>query len=351
MLFEDTKYLDYKFPEPQYLGAKHIHRGWIAQFIPENVSTVLDAFSGSQSIAYMFKQLGKKVITNDFLSFNNSIGKALIENSDDKLDSSDLEILFSYNDNPSKFNLIEDLYSDLFFLAEEAAFADSFRSNVHKLSNQYKQALALSIMCRSMTRKVTMGHFAHTQALAYASDPIRIKRNRSLIRPLKDIFLDLLPEYNAAVFDNSKDNISYNKNILDLLPMIKNIDLVYFDPPYCNSHADYQSFYHLLETYVEYWKDKQFVNGTKRYEPKRYSGFDKNSEAISNLQLMFERATHIPTWLVSYNDRSYPDIETMVNLIKPYRNVKVERKIYSSGRGGKGSVAGSSEILLVCTIK
>jgi adenine-specific DNA-methyltransferase len=115
MLFEDTKYLDYKFPEPQYLGAKHIHRGWIAQFIPENVSTVLDAFSGSQSIAYMFKQLGKKVITNDFLSFNNSIGKALIENSDDKLDSSDLEILFSYNDNPSKFNLIEDLYSDLFF--------------------------------------------------------------------------------------------------------------------------------------------------------------------------------------------------------------------------------------------
>ena len=348
MLFEDTKYLDYKFPEPQYLGAKHIHRGWIAQFIPEDVSTVLDAFSGSQSIAYMFKQLGKKVITNDFLSFNNSIGKALIENSVNKLDPSDLEILFSNNDNPSRFNLIEDLYSDLFFLAEEAAFADSFRSNVHKLSSQYKQALALSIMCRSMTRKVTMGHFAHTQALAYASDPIRIKRNRSLIRPLKDIFLDLLPEYNAAVFDNSKDNISYNKNILDLLPILKNVDLVYFDPPYCNSHADYQSFYHLLETYVEYWKDKQFVNGTKRYEPKRYSGFDKNSEAISNLQLMFE---HIPTWLVSYNDRSYPDIETMVNLIKPYRNVRVERKTYSSGRGGKGSVAGSSEILLVCTMK
>ena len=351
MLFESTKYLDYKFPEPQYLGAKYIHRGWIAQFIPEDVNTVLDAFSGSQSIAYMFKQLGKKVITNDFLSFNNSIGKALIENPENKLDSSDLAVLFSNNDNPSKFNLIEDLYSDLFFLAEEAAFADSFRSNIHKLSNQYKQALALSIMCRSMTRKVTMGHFAHTQALIYASDPVRIKRNRSLIRPLKDIFLDLLPEYNAAVFDNSKDNVSYNRNILDLLPTLENVDLAYFDPPYCNSHADYQSFYHLLETYVEYWKDKQFVNGTKRYEPKRYSGFDKNSEAISNLRLMFERATHIPIWLVSYNDRSFPDIDTMVGLIRPYRNVKVERKTYSSGRGGKGSVAGSSEILLVCTMK
>lgn len=351
MLFDETKYLDYKFPEPQYLGAKYIHRGWIAQFVPDEVRNVLDAFSGSQSIAYMFKQLGKRVITNDFLNFNNLIGKALIENPKYTLDENDLEILFSENSNPKEFNLMEKLFANLFFLPEEAEFADSFRSNINRLNNKYKEALALSVMCRSMTRKVTMGHFAHTQALKYAADPIRIKRNRSLVRPLKDIFKELLPEYNAAVFDNLKDNRSYNENVLTLLPKLTNIDLVYFDPPYCNSHADYQSFYHLLETYVEYWKDKQFVNGTKRYEPKKYSGFDKNSEALSNLQLMFEKANHIPIWLVSYNDRSYPDINTMVEMITPYRNVTVERKKYSMGRGGKGSVAGSSEILLVCTTK
>ena len=348
MLFDDTKYLDYKFPEPQYLGAKYIHRGWIAQFIPDKANNVLDAFSGSQSIAYMFKQLGKKVITNDFLNCNNLIGKALIENKQYTLNKEDLEILFSENSNPEVFNLMGKLFANLFFLPEEAAFADSFRSNVNRLNNKYKEALALSVMCRSMTRKVTMGHFAHTQALVYAADPARIKRNRSLVRPLKDIFEELLPEYNAAVFDNSKDNKSYNK---DLLPQLTDIDLAYFDPPYCNSHADYQSFYHLLETYVEYWKDKQFVNGIKRYEPKRYSGFDKNSETLSNLQLMFERANHIPTWIVSYNDRSYPDINTMIEMITPYRQVKIERKKYNTGRGGKGSVAGSSEVLLICTMK
>lgn len=351
MLFDETKYLDYKFPEPQYLGAKYIHRGWIAQFVPDEVRNVLDAFSGSQSIAYMFKQLGKRVITNDFLNFNNLIGRALIENPKYTLDENDLEILFSENSNPKEFNLMEKLFANLFFLPEEAEFADSFRSNINRLNNKYKEALALSVMCRSMTRKVTMGHFAHTQALKYAADPVRIKRNRSLVRPLKDIFKELLPEYNAAVFDNLKDNRSYNENILTLLPKLTNIDLVYFDPPYCNSHADYQSFYHLLETYVEYWKDKQFVNGIKRYEPKKYSGFDKNSEALSNLQLMFEKANHIPIWLVSYNDRSYPDINTMIEMITPYRNVRVERKKYSMGRGGKGSVAGSSEILLICTTK
>ena len=351
MLFAETKYLDYRFPEPQYLGAKFIHRGWIAQFIPENADTILDAFSGSQSIAYMLKQLGKKVFTNDFLSFNNLIGKALIENPGYILDRQDLDILFSGNSDPIEFNLMQKLFSGLFFIPEDAAFADSFRSNVHRLENEYKQALALTVMCRSMTRKVTMGHFAHTQALVYAADPARIKRNRSLIRPLKELFMELLPEYNAAIFDNGKENISYNENILDLLPRLKRIDLVYFDPPYCNSHADYQSFYHLLETYVEYWKDKQFVNGIKRYEPKRYSGFDKSSEALENLRLMFERANHIPVWLVSYNDRSYPDIDTMVDMIKVYRDVEIERKTYTAGRGGKGSVAGSSEVLLVCTAK
>lgn len=351
MLFAETQYLDYKFPEPQYLGAKFIHRGWIAQFIPENANTVLDAFSGSQSIAYMLKQLGKKVVTNDFLNFNNLIGKALIENPRYILDERDIQILLSENSDPMEFNLIEKLFSGLFFVPEEAAFADSFRSNVHRLDNPYKQSLALTVMCRSITRKVTMGHFAHTQALVYAADPARVKRNRSLIRPLKELFLELLPEYNAAVFDNHRENVSYNENILDLLPKLNNIDLAYFDPPYCNSHADYQSFYHLLETYVEYWKDKKFVNGTKRYEPKKYSGFDKSSEALSNLRLLFEHARHIPTWLISYNDRSYPDIDTMVGMIEPYRHVTIERKMYSAGRGGKGSVAGSSEILLVCTTK
>ncbi len=347
-LFSEYDYLSYNFPKPQYLGAKYIHRNWIAQYIPDNVHVVLDAFGGSQSIAYLLKQLGKKTLTNDFMEFNDKIGKALIENPGYTLSQDDIQILFSANSCPEEFNLMEILYANLFFSKEESAFIDSFRSNVSKLNNQYKESLAFAVMCRSLTRKVTMGHFAHTQALVYANDPARIQRNRSLVRPLKDIFLELLPEYNAAVFDNHEDNKSFNENILDLLPKMQNVDMAYFDPPYCNSHADYQSFYHLLETFVVYWKDKQFVNGTKRYEPKRYSGFDKNSEAVDNFKLMFDRAQNIPIWLVSYNDRSFPDIDTMVSMIEPYRNVSIKHKTYANGRGGKGSVAGSSEILLVC---
>lgn len=348
MLFEEFRYFDYKFPEPQYLGAKYVHRSWIKEFIPSDVCTALDAFGGSQSIAYMFKQMGLRTYTNDFLRFNHEIGLCLVENKNDTLDTADIEILFSPNNAPKEYNLCETLFTNVFFEQSETQFIDSFRSNVPRLSNEYKQALAITIMNRSLTRKVTMGHFAHTKALDYAADPERIRRNRSLVRPIKDLFLDLLHGYNAAVFDNSQDNKSYNENILDLLPCLSDIDLVYFDPPYCDSHSDYQGFYHLLETYTEYWKDKTFVNGVKRYEPRRYSGFEKKTDIIGSFEDLFSKAKYIPYWLVSYNDRSFPDIDTLVALISKYRNVSIKRKPYKSGRGGKGSVAGSSEILLVC---
>lgn len=340
--------MDIKFPKPQYLGAKYIHGEWITRHIPDCAHVVLDAFSGSQSIAFLCKQLEKKVITNDFLKFNSEIGKALIENKNEILNPEDIELLFSDNSAPDDYNLMEQLFTDVFFIQDETKFLDAFRSNIDKLKNEYKKALAFTVINRALTRKVTMGHFAHTQALVYAANPDRIKRNRSLIRPIKDIFLELVSEYNYAVFDNGFECVSYNENIISLLPTLSNVDLVYFDPPYCNSHADYQGFYHLLETYTNYWKDKEFINGTKRYSPKKESGFETKKEIIDSFRKLFSLSIDIPYWLISYNDRSYPDIQTIVELIRPYRKVSVERKLYQTGRGGKGSVAGSNEILLVC---
>lgn len=351
MLFEEYKYFNYQFPEPQYLGAKHTHLAWIKGFIPNNVKTAIDAFAGSQSVAYLFKQIGCKTITNDFLNFNNQIGLALIENKDTKLNNDDLKLLFQKSKNKNDFELMENTFTNVFFEKEETEFLDNFRANIPLLENPIKQAIAFAVINRSMTRKITMGHFGHTQALVYASDPERIKRNRSLIRPIKDIFEEILPKYNNAIFDNKQDNQSFNKNILELLPTVKNVDLAYFDPPYCDSHADYQGFYHLLETYTEYWKDKQFVNGIKRYEPQRVSGFDKKRDVISSFEKLFELSEEIPHWLISYNNRSYPGVEEFEKLISKYRDVTVEAKTYQNGRGGKGSVAGSQEILFVCNPK
>jgi adenine-specific DNA-methyltransferase len=62
MLFEEYKYFHYQFPEPQYLGAKHTHLSWINRFIPKGISTVFDAFSGSQSVSFLKYLHGYKII-------------------------------------------------------------------------------------------------------------------------------------------------------------------------------------------------------------------------------------------------------------------------------------------------
>ena len=354
MIFDELDYFSHKFPEPQYLGAKHNLLSWLIKYIPKKTTSVIDAFSGTQSVSFLFKQLGYRVFSNDFLKFNHQIGLSLIENRNQILTKDDINILFSCSQDKDKFTLIEDTYTDLFFERDQAFFLDNFRANIDFLDNKYKKSLALALMNRSLQRKITMGHFAHTQALVYANNQDRIKRNPNLARPIQTIFMDLVFNYNQAIFDNNQDNRSYANNILDLLPNLLNvnkIDLAYFDPPYCDSHADYQSFYHLTETYTEYWQDKQFINGIKRYEPQKLSGFDKKRDVIDSFEKLFTQAQEIPYWLMSYNNRSYPDISVLTEMLKKYKEVNVETKTYRNSRGGKGSVAGSQEVLFICKPK
>ena len=137
VLFEEYKYFNFKFPEPQYLGAKVNFLPWIAKFLPDNVNTALDAFAGSQSVGYYFKQLGYQTITNDFLNFNNQIGIALIENTNEQLDIYDIEILFEKLSNKSDYTLMDDVFTGIFFKKEDAEFIDNFRANIPRLKNKY----------------------------------------------------------------------------------------------------------------------------------------------------------------------------------------------------------------------
>ena len=344
-LFSDN--FSHNFPQPQYLGAKFKHLPWIRSFLPRGITKVADAFAGSQSVSFFFKQLGYEVSTNDFMNYSNQIGKALIENKEEILSSDDIAFLFSSNKNPTNFFIMEKLFTDIFFVRADTKLLDAFRSNAELLSPT-KKSLALAIMNRTLTRKITMGHFAHRQALVYANNPDRVKRNRSLARPIKDIFIELADEYNNAVFDNGKNNRSYQMDAINFVKNLKGVDLIYFDPPYCDSHADYQSFYHLLETFVENWHDKKFVNGTNRYEPKLYSGFDNKRTIVDSLENLFAEAKKIPYWIISYNDRSYPDKAQMLQIITKYKKVDLHDKLYLNSVGGKGSVKNSNELLFVC---
>lgn len=336
----------HKLPKTQYLGSKERLVNWIYENAPKDIETVFDAFSGTSVVGYIFKSKGKRVVGNDFLKFNFHIGKAVIENKNQILDEGDLQILFRKNG--SAGTLIEDVFSGVFFERDQAQFLDNFRANVDLLKDDIKKSLALAVMSRALTRKILLGHFAHLSALRYSKDPLRIKRNPTIARPLKDLFLELVDEYNGAIFDNGKDNEFYCEDTTELIKKLDDVDLVYFDPPYCGCHPDYQAFYHFLETFVEYWKDKEFVNGTKSYFPKKASGFVQKSEIINTFAELFEASSHIPYWLISYNSKSYPEKNTMIDLIERHKQVKVYEYEYQNHYGGKGSRKGTREYLFYC---
>ena len=64
------KYKIHQFPRTQYLGSKERLVNWIYENAPKDIETVLDAFSGTSVVGYIFKSRGKRVIGNDFLKFN-----------------------------------------------------------------------------------------------------------------------------------------------------------------------------------------------------------------------------------------------------------------------------------------
>lgn len=336
----------YKLPQTQYLGSKERLVGWIYEKSPKNITTFLDAFSGTSVVGYYFKTKNKKIISNDFLQFNYHIAKALIENKNAKLSESDISLLLERKGKAD--SLIDDTFTNVFFEQDQAKFLDQFRSNVDLLHDEHKKSLALTVMNRALTRKVLLGHFAHLSALRYSKDPDRIRRNPSIARPLKDLFLELVYEYNEAVFDNGQENSAHCENTIELVKRLKTVDLVYFDPPYCGCHPDYQAFYHFLETFVRYWTDKKFVHGTRMYSPKIESGFVLKSEIKDSFKQLFKNSVHIPFWLISYNSKSYPDKEVMLDLIKKFKKVQAFEYEYQNHYGGKGSRKGTREYLFYC---
>ena len=333
-----------KLPQPQYIGNKDRVIEWIFFNTPKSKS-IFDAFSGSSSVGYFFKRKGLTVYSNDLLASSFYVAKAMIENNNITLNNNDIKMLLSDNKHSDTF--IADNFSDIYYTFEECRFLDNLRTNINNLDDDYKKALAFTAAYRTMTRKVLFGYFLHTRALSYRTDKSRVTRNPSIEQNMKDLFLKMVDVYNAAVFDNGRDNKAMQGNVLDIIKDIK-VDTAYFDPPYVGLHPDYQGYYHFLETFTYYWKDMKLINSTKMYADKKYSGFTKKSEIVYNLQRLFENASEIKNWIISYNSRAFPDKDTMLNLIGQFRKVKLIKYRYTSNFGGMGAKKNSEEYLFVC---
>ena len=272
----------------------------------------------------MFKQQGKKVISNDFMSFCYHFSNALIENNSVHLSKQDISKLLK--NNPSNKDFISTTFQGLYFSNEENEFLDNVRSNINEIRNKYKKSLALAALSRACLKRRARGIFT------YVGDRYDDGR-KDMKMSLKQHFIENIEAFNKAVFCNGYQNESNNSDIYKLKA---SPDLVYFDPPYYTpkSDNDYTRRYHFVEGLVKEWEGLEIQENTKTKKFKRYdTPFARKDTVEAAFEELFKKFKD-SILVVSYSSNGLPNKSSLLEMLKKYKKEVIVHQVehlYSFG--------------------
>ena len=299
------------YPPTRFMGSKRKLLGEIWNVASRfEFDTVVDLFSGSGIVGYMFKSHGKTVISNDYMAMSATFTKAMVENNTVTLPIAEAEKLLIKKGEVDHF--VSDTFKDLYYTDEENELIDILRANISAMDDQYKKAIAMTALIRACTKKRPRGIFTYT---GHRYDDGR----KDLQKSLSQQFLEAVEAVNNAVFDNHKANKSVNGDAMAL--EVEKPDLVYIDPPYYSPLSDneYVRRYHFIEGLARDWKGVEIQEHTKTKKFKSYpTPFSTKNGAYDAFDKLFSKFTN-STLIVSYSSNSLPTQEDMVALMKKYK--------------------------------
>jgi len=327
-----------------YIGSKRKLVDWIWQHTPEGVGSVLDAFSGSAVVAYMFKKQGLRVVANDRLTFSWHVARAIIENDSVTLSDDEIDALLQPNAKADDF--VSRTFAGKYFRKGVHERIDQVRANIDKLKG-FKKDIALFALGRTcMNAAGSFGHFGSTvvKGPEFAKSPVEFD----------ETFRKTCIAINGLVFDNGKENRALNQDIADLLPGIK-VDLAYFDPPYATefSTTNYETAYHFIEGLMTKWKGKTIDTDSKML---KYEEIGEATITKENAEEFFggflESAKSIPYWMISYRDHAFPTEPQIKAIIeqqgKATRMFSHDHAYHLAGAKKGDSPSQAKERLFVC---
>jgi DNA adenine methylase len=324
-----------KYPTTRYMGSKQKLLVQISDSVKElSFDTVIDLFSGSGIVGYMFKSQGKRVISNDHMHMSQTFAKAMIENSSVVLPPETAKALLSKCPESDKF--VQKTFKGLYFSQKDNMVIDNIRGNIKKLTNPYEKSIAMAALIRACTKKRPRGIFT------YVGDKYDDGR-KDLQISLADHFLEAVKVINNSVFSNGKKNQARNGDAMQLKPL-KNA-LVYIDPPYFTpkSDAEYVRRYHFVEGLARDWEGVEIQENTLTKKFKGYpTPFSTRVGAASAFDLLFKRFSE-NILLVSYSSNSLPSMDEMVALMSKYKeHVEVIPVDYKYSFGNQASKVGNN---------
>lgn len=343
-------------------------------------NTVFDAFSGSAMVSLLFKMMGKQVVCNDLLTSSAITAVCLLENEIVPLTPEELTFLCTnvpavhgtfVRDNYAgkfftdsecdfldryKMNVAE-LCGDKFYCGMEllskatlASIPNSnfsvygkdlksirsahevgksfwkekwrdttrkrrddnneimFSESINEMYQKYKGAFSLFSVENHVNQNCFLGgRYYNGQTVAKMEH--RIKHDKNKGKLITDIPIEIARIQKVLLKDRA---LVFNSDIIELLEskMIQT-DLIYLDPPYGGASSDYAVLYRFLEEYL-YEENLENLGhiqkGSKRFCKKK--GYQEQFEYLLSLCDVFE------TWMISYNESSYANLETITDTIK-----------------------------------
>ncbi|MCK5056228.1 MAG: Dam family site-specific DNA-(adenine-N6)-methyltransferase [Candidatus Aminicenantes bacterium] len=299
-----------RYPPTRFMGSKQNILPYIWEVSSQfEFSSVIDLFSGSGVVSYMFKSQGKQVYSNDFMSMSAAFTRAMVENSSIKLSDEDIQMLLDRSVKTDNF--VSNTYKGLYFKDEDNHLIDCIRANIKKIKNKYKKAQAISALIRAAVKKRPRGVFT------YVGDRYDDGR-RDLKISFDQQFINAVKAVNKAVFDNSKANLSRRG---DAMTVHWQADLVYMDPPYYSpfSDNDYVRRYHFVEGIACDWKGIEIQEHTMTKKFKSYpSPFSSRLGARDAFDRLFNNFKD-SILIISYSSNSLPKKEEMLSLMSKYK--------------------------------
>ena len=317
------------FPQTRYMGSKSKLIDYIWETSEKyDFESVIDLFSGSGVVSYMYKTHGKKVYSNDYMAMGSVLTKALIENNTVILP---LDAAKELMKETATDHFVQNTFSDIYFSTDDNMFIDIVRANIKKMSDDYQRAIAMEALIRSCIKKRPRGIFTY---VGHRYDDGR----KDLQKSFETHFLESVNLINNAVFDNKKKNKSYN---MDSMNFKKKADLVYIDPPYYTPRSDneYVRRYHFVEGLARDWNGVEIQKNTKTKKFKSYpTPFSKKEGAAEAFDKIFKRYK-ASILIVSYSSNSLPTLDEMVSMMKKYKDtVEVVHIDYKYSFGTRDTV-------------
>ncbi len=299
------------YPPTRFMGSKSklLAEIWsvASQF---NVETVVDLFSGSGIVGYMFKAQGKSVISNDYMVMSATFTKAMVENNTVTLPLEEAkQILIAHKESD---HFVATKFQGLYYTDEENDLIDTLRTNIAAIRDPYKHAIAMTALIRACTKKRPRGIFTY---IGHKYDDGR----KDLKKSLAEQFLDAVEAVNSAVFDNGKVNRSKHGDAMDL--RVEQADLVYIDPPYYSPLSDneYVRRYHFVEGLAREWKGVEIQEHTQTKKFKSYpTPFSTRNGAADAFDKLFKKFAN-SILIVSYSSNSLPTQDEMVAIMAKYK--------------------------------